>query len=302
MPLRSERRVDMLLGNVSVKYRNTRNIADKVFPVVPVKKVSDLYRIYDRNFRIPETRRANKGKSREFQFHVSTASYLLEKHALKDYISKEDQENFDKANLRADTVEELTDAIDRRREKDVADLFTTTSFSNVTSLTSTAAWNLDTLLSNPIPVMDTAQSVIMRESGQKANFGIVVHDAFIGAKNHQSVLDRVKYTSADMTPKMLAALFDLEELLIPNSSFDQSVEGLTNSITSIWGDIAFVGFRPRRPGPKIPSVGYIFQQSIQPVRRWVDEERDFSEAIEVQKNYKVKIVSSLSGYLIKDVI
>ena len=86
MPQKSQLHVNQLLSNVSVQYKNSEYIWDKVFPQVSVSKDSDLYRVYERNFKIPDTKRAPKGVAREFGFDVSTASYMLEQHALKEYV------------------------------------------------------------------------------------------------------------------------------------------------------------------------------------------------------------------------
>lgn len=86
--IKSALRVDKLLSNISVKYRNENFIAEDVFPRVPVKKESDVYRTYDRDFRLPETIRSSKGVAKEHNFEVSTAPYVLEQHSLKDYASR----------------------------------------------------------------------------------------------------------------------------------------------------------------------------------------------------------------------
>src|SRR5687767_8392589 len=123
MPFANQVHVDTLLSNVSVKYRNQDLVALEVFPEVQVKKTSDIYRVYDRNFKIPETKRSNRGVAREHEFEVSTASYNLVRHSLKSYVSDTDAQNYDLADLRAETTEELTDVILRRIELDVANLF-----------------------------------------------------------------------------------------------------------------------------------------------------------------------------------
>jgi hypothetical protein len=301
MPRTSQIHVDKLLSNVSVRYQTKELIALRVFPQVSVKKDSDLYRIYDRNFKLPETRRSNRGLANEHQFNVSTATYALEKHALKDYVSDDDMDNFDLANLRADTTEELTDVILRRLEKSVADLFTTTNWSLNVSLAAANAFNANTTVSNPIPIYDTAATTIINNSGLKPNFGILPRDGFVACKNHISVLDRVKYTSREMTPGMLGALFDLPELLIANGAYDTAADGIAATIVQFYGDVSFVGYKPPRASPKAPSSGYIFMKASPSVRRWRVEERE-SEAIEVQKKYQAKVVASLSGYLIKDIV
>jgi len=296
MPNTQKRHVDQLLSNVAVKYRSGNYIADKVFPMVPVKKDTDLYRVYERNFRIPETKKAAKGIARQLDFDISTSTYVLEKHALVDYISKDEEENYDLNSLKVDTTEELTDAILRRREKSVADLFTTTSWSNNVSLA--AAWSSNTTTTNPIPTMDSAASVVLTESGLMPNFAQMDHLSYLDAKNHVSILDRVKHTSREMNENILAGLFDIPELLIGRASSDTAAEGLTQTVSFLWGRQAFVGWKAPRASFKAPSCGYIFQSSMPMVRRWKDEARE-AEAIEVQQKYQPKVVASLTGFLVK---
>lgn len=301
MPFANQIHVDQLLSNVSVKYRNTNLIAMSVFPEVPVKKDSDLFRVYDRDFRLPETRKANKAAANQWFFEVSTSTYVLEDHALKDFVSEDDQDNYDLADLRADTVEELSDKILLRLEKSVADLFTTTNWSLNVSLAAAADWAAqNTTTSDPVAVFDTGATTIIRNSGISPNFAIMPRNAFVGAKNHISVLDRVKYTSGKVTKEILAGLIDVQELLTPNAAYDSSPKGGTASIGSIWGDICFMGYKPDRAGPKAPSSGYIFRKNVPMVRRWQDEEVN-AEAIEVRMKYQARVVASLTGFLIKDV-
>jgi hypothetical protein len=182
MPQANQIHVDTLLSNLSVKYRNQDLIALDVFPEVAVKKTSDLYRVYDRNFRVPNTLRANKAVSREHDFDVSTASYNLQRHSLKSYVSDTDAMNYDLSDLRAETTEELTDVILRRLELDVANLFTTTNWSLNVSLA--AAFTSNTTTTNPILYFDTGASVIVQNGGMTPNFGILPRGAFVACKQH----------------------------------------------------------------------------------------------------------------------
>jgi hypothetical protein len=292
---------DVLLSSISIKYRNTNFVAMEVFPELQVSKDSDKFRIYDRNFRLPETARANKALSREHSFAVSTGSYVLEEHALVDYVTDRDKANYDIADLRADTTEELTDKILLRLEKSVADLFTSTSWSQNVSLSSAQQWSLDTVTSNPIPQMDTAGTVVMENSGYEANIAIVPHRLMIAAKNHTSIIDRIKYTSIDITPNMIAGLFDTPNLVVPKAVIDTAAEGVASSISPVWGDNAFRGYRAERPSPLKPSCGYVFRSNKALVKSW-REERRAADAIEVGMLYQPKVVASLAGYLIKDAL
>lgn len=301
MPLKSQLHVNQLLSNVSVKYQNSEYIWDKVFPQVPVIKDTDLYRVYDRNFKVPETKRAAKGVAREFQFEVSTSTYALEQHALKDYVGVDEAENYDQGSLQVDTTENLTDAIYRRIELSVANLFTTTSWSLNVSLAAANAWTANTTVSDPVPIVDTATSTVIANSGKTTNFMILPRDGYIAAKNHVSILDRVKYTSAEVSTAMLAGLFSVPELLVPTAVQDTAAEGVAASISAMWGDVAFLGWKPSSPGLKTPSCGYTFLKSTPRVRSWFDDERN-ANAIEVEIKFQPKVVASLTGYLIKDIL
>lgn len=301
MPFVNQIHVDKPLSNISIKYRNENFIAMEVFPEIQVKKDSDKYYIYDRDFRLPETARANKGEARIHSYQLSTASYVLEEHSLKDFISDRDADNYDLGNMRADVVEELTDKILLRLEKSVADLFTSTSWSLNVSLSAAQQWSLDTTTSNPIPLMDTAATSVLENSGVFPNYGIVPWKSMIAAKNHSSVIERIKYTSIDISEKMLAGLFGLEKMLVPKAVVDSAAEGVSASIGAVWGDNVFVGYKPARPSIRKASAGYIFRSSKPMVKRWREETRS-SEAIEVGMLYQPKVVASLAGYLLKDTL
>ena len=166
----------------------------------------------------------------------------------------------------------------RRIEKTVADIFTKTSWSLNVSLGATdAKWSQNTTLSNPIPIFDTAATTIIANTGMRPNFGIIPHADLINIKNHTSVLERIKYTQLEITENMLAGLLGLPELLVPtavNDTGPESQGAATATIADIWPDNNFIGWKPSRPGPKMPSCGYIFQKAKPMVKRWRDEARE----------------------------
>lgn len=303
MPLRNQIHVDKLLTNVSVKYSNAEYIADKAVQPVSVKKTSDKYQIWDRNFRVPETKRAENGLSREHDFDVSTASYNLEKHALKSYIGVDDRDNYDIGDLRTDMTEELTDKIMARKEKSLASLFTSTSWSLNVSLAAANAFSANTTVSNPIPVFDTGSTEVINNSGKSVNYAIIPRNTFVAMKNHTSILDRVKYTSKEMNAQIMQGLLDIGEIHVPTAQEDTAAKGVTSSLSSIFDqDKVFLGYKPPRPSPKQPASIYKFSKAQPMVRRWVDQERDGAEVVEVQDQFQYKIIASLTGYLIIDTL
>lgn len=302
MPLKSNLHVNQLLSNVSVQYKNEEYIFPKAFPIVPVAKDTDLYRVYDRQFKVPETKRAPKGVANEYGFDFSTSTFALEQHALKDYVGVDEVQNNDQGSLEVDATENLTDAIYRRMELSLANLFTTTNWSLNVSLAATAIWSSNTTVSDPVPIVDTGASTVINNSGKKPNFMILPRDGFVAVKNHVSVLDRVKYTSSEVSPAMIQAMFGVQELLVPTSVQDTAAEGLTPVIAPFFADFAFMGWKPSGGGGlKTPSCGYMFEKAAPRVRSWFDNERN-ATAIEVEVKYQPKVVASLTGYLINNTI
>lgn len=304
MPLENQLHVDSLLSNVSVKYRNQSYIAMELFPELAVKKSSDLYRVYERNFRVPQSLRSPKAVSKEWDFQVSTASYVLERHALKAYVSDNDADNYDLADLRAETTEELTDAILRRLEVSAASLMTKTSWSLTLSLSSTQCWNATISGGfDPIAHTDTGTAQVVLNSGNKPNRIAMGLSAKFALKNNPLVQDRVKYTSKEISDGILAALIGVEKFLVSSQVQDTADEGASTgaNIQALWDDNVLLAFAPPAPGPLKSSAGYVFRKSVPMVKRWRVEERE-SDAIEVNMEYQVKVVSSLSGFLLCNVI
>lgn len=297
MPLKSQLHVNKLLSNVSVQYKNEEYVWDKIWPLIPVQKDTDLYRIYDRNFKIPETSRAPKGVANEFTFEFSTSSYSLEQHALKDYVGVDEEQNNDMGSIKVDTTESLTDAIYRRCELMTAALFTKTSWSLSVSLAAGSAFSDNTTTSDPVRVFDTGGATVIANSGKAPQFGILPLAGYLSVKNHVSVLDRVKYTSSEMSKSMIQAVLGLSELHVPKSIYDSAANGLSFVGAPFFSN-AFLGWKPPGAGGlKTPSCGYTFISSQPRVRSWFDNERN-ADAVEVEIKLQPKVVASLTGYLI----
>ena len=301
MPLENQIHIDSLLSQVSVKYRNQSYVAMELFPEVGVKKSSDLYRIYERDFRIPETLRSPKAVAKELNFYVSTATYVLERHALKDYVSDNDADNYDLADLRVETAENLTDKILARLEKSLSSQMTTTSWSLNLSLTSTLAWNATTTV-DPVGHFDTGSGLVVNNAGVRPNIAGMGLAAWYALKNNGQILDRVKYTSQEVGENIVAKLIGADKLVVSGQAEDTTAEGSSvgSVITALWNDRVFWGYRPAAPGPLKASAGYIFRKAMPMVKRWRVEERE-SDAIEVNMEYSARIVASLAGFIIADV-
>ena len=157
--------VSKALMNVSLHFKNEEFIWPKVFGEVPVKNESGHYWIYTKNFRLEDSYRADKAPAEMASWDVSTGTYYIERHGLKDSVSQRDRDNSDlpSSSLDQDTTEFLTDKLMMRMEYEGQKLlFTTTTFSSNATLTTATSFNYNTTLTGtirtaPLPLPDPPQ-------------------------------------------------------------------------------------------------------------------------------------------------
>lgn len=310
MPLPSQVHRDKALENVSVAYKNGDLIAQTLCPMVPVQHESDVYYVYSRDqLVVPETGRAIGAEANRASFSLSTASYRVQEHALKDFITDRARKNADEAlNLEVDATEHLTNLIMVRQELELASLISTgTAWANVTSLTSTFAWNQNTTLSNPILFADSAAATVIQASGMIPNVCVINDPTFRAAKEHVSIVDRIKYTSAEsVSEELLAKLMGVKKLLVGRGIYNTGGEGLADATanTWIWTDMAWFGYVEMTPGLKKPSALYNFTlKEGNPVKvlRWREDNLE-ADAIQVSKLFQQQVPMSAAGYLIVNTV
>ncbi|MCK5358325.1 MAG: hypothetical protein KAJ48_08010 [Elusimicrobiales bacterium] len=302
MPDKNKIHQNKPLEQISVRYSNSDFIADKVSPAYNVKKDSNDYYVYSKdNFRIDETLRANGGEANKVTWDASTASYSLKKHSLKDIVTDDDRDNADvPLSLDADTTEYLTEKIQLRKEKDLIDIIHTNgNWANESSLAATGAWSANTTVSNPILAMDSATSTILKSCGKMPNVAVMNFPTFLAAKEHVSITDKIKYTSADsVTESMLAKLFTIDKVHVSKAIYDSSLEGITASLGYLMTDVCWVGYVNKAPGRKKISAFTTFENNNNPkVKKWREEKKD-GDMIEVTRKYQHKPVATDCGYLV----
>lgn len=135
------------------------------------------------------------------------------------------------------------DSVLRNFEIRVAALVSDTAVWTGASLT-TAVSTPWTTTASATPVADVTAAVnkVYDASGLVANALIVSWKRFQSLRNCAEIVDRVKYsglqdpTRRGISAQALAAVFDLEEVIVVGAPKDTAIEGQTASIGSIWTD------------------------------------------------------------------
>ena len=274
-PTSGDVHVNAPLTNISVAYIQdaSRFVASRVFPVVPVNRQSDRYYTYDRgDFNRDEMKRRAPGtESVGGGYDLDAAeTYYCDVWAYHKDVPDQVRGNQD-APIESDRDATLfvTQKGLIRREKAFAEGFFTsgvwgTDMGGV-SATPTSGEFLQWNDANADPVGDirAAKRDIAEGTGFEANVMVLGRPVYDALVDHPDIIDRVKYgqtpgKAATVTRDALAALFEVDEVLVMNAVENAATEGQAESTAFIGGKKALLCHRAEVPGLLTPSAGYTF--------------------------------------------
>jgi len=264
-PTQGSVHVDVPLTNISTAYMQSQDafIATKVFPIVPVSKQTDKYYTYTKNdwFRDEAQQRADATESAGSGYGLSTATYSCDVYAMHKDIGYQTRANADsQINLDRDATQFVTQRLLLRQEIQwVTDCFATSIWA--TDATPSNLWS-DYTASDPIEDVETGKETILSTTGQMANTLVLGYQVYRKLKNHPDIIDRIKYTQGvtgrTVTPELLAAMFDVDRVLVARAIKATNVEGETAAYSFTHGKHALLLHVATSPGLLTPSAGYTF--------------------------------------------
>ena len=275
MPDIADIHVNQPLTNLSLQYRNRGYVADGLFPVIPVKKDSDLYYVYGLEaFRSERTRRAPRTAAPVISWGVTTDTYSCEEHALSDRIDDAERRNADQPlNLDIDSVNILTDKLLLGMEQRVATLMQNTAV--WANSAPSAGW--DEATGTPIADIAAAvDSVIM----MRPNTMVMSYPVYSALKQNAEILARMPSERGVINLSVLQDFFEIPRILVAEAIYDTAAEGKTAVMDYVWGDTVWIGYVAPTPGLRQASAGYCFRSQNMRVRKW-REEAEHSDAVEV---------------------
>jgi len=271
-PTQNQVHVDAILTNASVAYIQSADnfIANKVFPIVPVDKQSDLYFKYTKEdwFRDDAQVRADGAEAAVAGYGLETDSYFADVYAVKKAIGDQLMANFDSPldPLRDGAKFTAQLILNRMEAQFVSDFIKTGVWgSDYTGVSGTPTgdqfkqWS-DLANSDPIQDIEAGKTRILSTTGYEANKLVLGYDAYTVIRNHPDIIDRVKYTGRDVPDtQYLAQLFGLDEVLVAKSVKNTAKEGQTGVFGFTFGKSALLVHSAPNPGLLMPSAGYSFQ-------------------------------------------
>lgn len=267
--------IDRALTNISVAYMQTADayIADKVFPVIGVKQQSDVYYKYSKAdfFRNEVQERGRAAESAGGTWNMELADpYHCRKYAYHYDITQEEKVNYDQPiNVDRDTTEWLTEKMLLKREVDFTTKFFKTGvwgkdIAGAAAADATHCLKFSNQLSDPVKIVTDQMLVMAENAGVKPNFLIMAPDVFYALKNHESIMDRIKYTQKGIiTLDLIASLFEVENIYIPWGIYNAGpstpgYDEVKTSMNFLYKGSMLLGYRVKSPSLKKPTAGYIF--------------------------------------------
>jgi hypothetical protein len=263
--------IDAVLTNLSVAYMQSQDnyIAHKVFPVVPVDKASGLYFKYNQNDWLQDVaqKRADATESVGSGYNVGTDSYSTDVWAFHKDVGDQVMQNA------TSPLSPLTDATNfvasrllLRQEVDFANTYFKTGVwgTDLTGVASAPSANQfiqfnDYTNSTPISTIEAAKENVAGVTGYDVNKIVLGKQVFNALKNHPNIIDRIKYTSANVvTEELLARYFGVDEVIVARTLVASNKEGQTDAVQYIYPKSILLCHSAPNPGLLTPSAGYTF--------------------------------------------
>lgn len=321
-PTPQQLHVDRYLTQMSIAWAQDSDafVADKIFPIVPVAKESDLYAVYQKGYfyRDELQPRPLGGRPPEAGYAVESKRYACVEWGLEDKIDDRIRANADQpldpdlASMRLLTGQALV-----HRDKLWAEAYFKTGvwskdWTGAVSGTETTLEGsgefvqFDNPSSEPIAFFDARRFEMAGKTGYKPNVLVLGPSTFRAIKNNKEVLDRIKYTQRGIiTTDILAALFDVERVVVPMAVVNSAEEGQTDSIDFISSKKgAMLVYAAPAPAINQPSAGYTFAytglipgvtNAFGGVIERGREELAHSDVIQIRASYDMEITASELG-------
>lgn len=232
------------LTAITIAYRNTKLIADGVLPRIPVsaQEFKYLKQTLAESFTIPDSKVGRKSAPNRVDFTATEVTDSTVDYALDDPVPQADIDNappnYDPLGR---ATEGVTDLILLGREKRAADLvFTLGNYpsANRSTLSGTSQWS-DFTNSNPVSaILDALDTPIVRP-----NVMVLGQAVWNKLSQHPKIVQAVvgnATTVGIVRRESVAALFELDEILVGQGWVNTAKKGQAASVVRVWGKHALL--------------------------------------------------------------
>lgn len=271
--------VSPVLTSIALSYIPTMDefIAKKVFPNVPVGAQTGTYNVWKQGdfMRRSMKKLANAEPAPRGGFATSTKTFSVGHYGIGTPYTAQDLAEArrgglsDQALINAKTYYVTFQAM-LELEMETASLIQTSgnwslSVAGVTSgaVAGTSFLQWDNASSSPVDDIDYLKNRMRLATGKKPNMMIIPETVWLALKKNIQLISRITYGGTmdrptQVTKSQLAALFGIDTILFPASTYNTAAEGATDSFADIWGKYIWIGYVTPNPSKELPSAGYHF--------------------------------------------
>ena len=333
-PTPGDRHVNRALTNLSVAFMQEEEgfVAHRTFLPVPVGQKSNAYRVYPIGTfsRDQMKRRAPSTESPSVTYELSHDTYLCDVWSLATDIDDQDRANTDNpADDDIASARLLTEAGMIRRERAWAEDFLKTgawTFEVHGAESATTPANFDPTnranddvafwnnsASDPIELVRMLKRAIQRATGRRPNVLTLGREAYDALLDHGDIVGRLDRGQtigpAIATRDALAALFELEEILVMDAIYNNAAEGQDASMNFIGGKNGLLSYRPPAASMRTPAAGYTFYWTAMVgmtnggmrIKRF-REEKIASDRIEIEMAWDQKLIAADLGCFLGGIV
>lgn len=304
----SARVIDPVLSGIAQGYRHAQRVGHILFPAIDVMqrggKVIEFGRESFFNYK---ARRAPGADAINIQFGYEGKPYNLEQYSLDVPVPREHAEEAQAVpgiDLGKRAVNVAMDTLTLTLEIEQAEIAAdpaSYAAGNSLALAAGDRWDIET--SSPMDDIEAAKDQVRTTCGIEPNRMVISSPGFKALKHHPKITERFKYTTADsITAKMLAGLFDLEELAVGKATYvDDTAEDAT--FKEAWSNIAALAYVPSQDAAlEQPSFGYTYTLKGHPFvepPRWDGGKRSWVYGVTYER--KPVLTGIASGFLFQTI-
>lgn len=305
---RGARIIDPILSGYSQGYRNSSYIGEALFPRVPVIASGGQILEFGREaFQLANMRRQPGGATKRIAFGYLGKPYALVQDSLEVPVPREHQRDASRV-AGIDLGQRATrigmGKILLQLEYDQATLATNAAnypVANKVALAGGSKWSSDT--GNPLADIDAGREAIRAACGIYPNTLVLSAVAFNACKNNPNVIARFQYNGSvdvdatQITPKMLAGLFNVEKVVVGAAIITTDA----GASTDIWGNNAVLAYVPQgETFMEEPSYGYTYTLEGNPLVEQPYYDNNAKSEIYGVTMERAPVLSGISsGYLIQ---
>lgn len=302
--IKAQRIVDPVLTSIARGYTNAEFIAEKLFPVVKVKKESAKIPTFGKEaFRSYKSERAIAAQSNKIrEFAMDTVTYETKEHDLEYHLDYRviKESDLDQKKYATNLV---VDGLKLNHEIAVAKLVqNAATFDSANKEVLTDNY-LDDPETDVVAYIDEKKEALRAIIGKEPNVMVMGPKVLKALKQHPKNIERIKYSQKGiLTLDLLKELFDMKNIFVGKGLYTED----DAAFKDIWGENIILAYLANPTGLAStyyePCFGYTLRVEGNP---FVDRYQTHGGKVEIVRatdNYDIKLVGKESAFLIGDVL